>query len=120
MTRPDLIAKVRLLKRLGLAALLGLAAIAYAASLDTPDLRGRMLQLVFLGAILIIPGLFYAIALCIWHWKARYQGARSNLWGVLLVVETSGWFKIVYLFRHVLPDARGTGRYSAAADGGGA
>jgi hypothetical protein len=32
----------------------------------------------------------------------------------LLVFEASGWFKLVYLFRHILPDWRGKGRYSRA------
>jgi len=30
---------------------------------------------------------------------------------LLLAIETSGWFKIVYLLRHILPDIRSTWRY---------
>ncbi len=48
----------------------------------------------------------------IWHWKGRYIGEHSDLWGGLLLVETSGWMKLVYLFRHMLPDLRREGRYA--------
>jgi hypothetical protein len=27
-------------------------------------------------------------------------------------LEASGWFKLVYFFRHILPDMRRRGRYS--------
>jgi hypothetical protein len=66
---------------------------------------------VVLGILLLAPLLFYLVILTIWHWKERYIGDHSNLWGALLLIETSGWFKIVYWFRHILPDWRGTGRY---------
>ena len=98
------------MKRLGIAALAGLLAVVVAV-LGAPELKGMYAGLAFIGGVLIVPVLVYTVALCIWHWKARYQGPHSNLWGVLLVVETSGWLKIVYLFRHILPDARGSGRY---------
>ncbi len=59
-----------------------------------------------------VPGVFYTIVVTLWHWKARYRGNHSDLWGGLLILETTGWFKLVYLFRHIIPDARGTGRYN--------
>jgi hypothetical protein len=64
-----------------------------------------------LGALLFFPGFVYLYILTIWHWKDRYDGEHSDLWGALLLVETTGWFKIVYLFRHLLPDAMETVRY---------
>jgi hypothetical protein len=63
------------------------------------------------GAILFLPGFLYLYVLIIWHWKDRYQGRHSDLWGALLLLETTGWFKLVYLFRHLLPDAIETVRY---------
>jgi hypothetical protein len=66
----------------------------------------------FLGFLLIVPAVVYLVLLTLWHWKSRYRGRHSNLWGGLLVIETSGWSKLVYLFRHIIPDYRGTGRYA--------
>jgi hypothetical protein len=63
------------------------------------------------GAVLFLPGFVYLYILTIWHWKDRYKGSHSDLWGALLLLETTGWFKLVYLFRHLLPDAIGTVRY---------
>jgi len=61
--------------------------------------------------MLVLPGVVYAYVLVIWHWKDRYRGGHSDLWGVLILVETSGWMKLVYIFRHVLPDMNHSGRY---------
>ena len=72
------------------------------------------------GALCVVPAALYLVLLTIWHWKGRYRGTHSSLWGGLLVVETSGWFKLVYLFRHIIPDARNTGRYAKNADWRGA
>ena len=57
------------------------------------------------------PLLVWAYILTIWHWKDRYIGRHSDLWGAILLIETSSWFKLIYLFRHIIPDTRGTGRY---------
>jgi len=65
------------------------------------------------GVLLIIPGFLYWYVLTIWHWKDRYKGKHSDLWGALLLIETSGWFKLIYLFRHLLPDALESGRHFA-------
>ena len=64
-----------------------------------------------IGALLIVPLLLWVVVVPLLHWKDRYVGERSTLWGVLLLIETSGWFKLVYWFRHVLPDWRQSGRY---------
>jgi hypothetical protein len=61
--------------------------------------------------LLIAPGFIYIYVVVILHWKDRYRGKHSDLWGVLILVETSGWMKLVYLFRHIIPDMRRTGRY---------
>jgi len=61
--------------------------------------------------MLIVPGCIYAYVLTIWHWKDRYRGGHSDLWGALILIETSGWMKLVYIFRHVLPDMNHSGRY---------
>ena len=68
-------------------------------------------MLVFTGVVLFVPGALYMMLVTIWHWKERYRGKHSDLWGGLILLETTGWFKLIYLFRHVIPDARGTGRY---------
>ena len=64
------------------------------------------------GVALVMPFFVFLYVLTLLHWKHRYVGTSSTLWAVLLLFETTGWFKIVYLFRHILPDMRGTGRYS--------
>jgi hypothetical protein len=63
------------------------------------------------AAVLFLPCFVYLYILTILHWKDRYKGRHSDLWGALLLIETTGWFKLVYLFRHLLPDAIETVRY---------
>jgi hypothetical protein len=63
------------------------------------------------AAMLIIPGFVYVYVIVIWHWKDRYRGKHGDLWGALILLETSGWMKLVYIFRHILPDIYHTGRY---------
>jgi hypothetical protein len=67
--------------------------------------------LIVTGSVLFIPGAIYLTLVTIWHWKDRYRGRHSDLWGGLIMLETTGWFRIAYLFRHVMADARGKGRY---------
>jgi hypothetical protein len=43
------------------------------------------------GLLLILPGMIYSYVLVILHWKDRYRGRHSDLWGVLILIETSGW-----------------------------
>jgi hypothetical protein len=64
------------------------------------------------GMFLVLPVVFHAILITIWHWKSRYKGRHSKLWGALLVLENTGWSKLIYFFRHVLPDRRNRGRYA--------
>ena len=61
--------------------------------------------------LLILPAFAYIYVIVIWHWRDRYRGKHSDLWGALILIETSGGMKRVYLFRHILPDVRHTGRY---------
>ena len=58
------------------------------------------------AVMFILPGFVYAYVVVIWHWKDRYRGRHSDLWGVLILIETSGWMKLVYIFRHIVPDMR--------------
>lgn len=102
--------KIATTKKFGLAGLLGAAAIVIGAALKEKQFE---VFLILIGVALIVPFLFHETVFTIWHWKRRYRGEHSDLWGALLVIETSGWFKIVYWFRHILPDWRGTGRYSS-------
>jgi hypothetical protein len=104
-------AKISMTKKLGWAALAGVAPIAAGLTLPNDWFLGKAV-LFFAAVILIIPFIFYINILTIWHWKRRYRGEKSDLWGAILLIETSGWFKIAYWFRHLLPDWRGTGRYS--------
>ncbi|MBZ5531205.1 MAG: hypothetical protein LAO20_07225 [Acidobacteriia bacterium] len=67
--------------------------------------------LIIAGWVLIVPFLLHANLLAIWHWKKRYRGDHSKLWGALMVLETTGWFRMVYLIKHVVPDRRNKGRY---------
>lgn len=68
--------------------------------------------LVVLAALCIVPVFLYGYVMTIWHWKDRYRGRHSHLWGALLILETTGWFKIIYWFRHIIPDWNGRGRYA--------
>jgi hypothetical protein len=88
-------------------ALGGLAPLA-AACLTSGNARGLC---ILAAALFALPGFVYFYVTVIWHWKDRYRGTHSDLWGVLILIETSGWMKLVYLFRHLIPDMRHTGRY---------
>ncbi len=63
------------------------------------------------GVLSLLPCFLYGYILTILHWKARYRGQHSDLWGVLLLLEASSWFKLIYLLRHIIPDMRSRGRY---------
>ncbi|MGD0647378.1 MAG: hypothetical protein ABR971_05240 [Acidobacteriaceae bacterium] len=62
------------------------------------------------GVLFLLPLFLYTYVVVIWHWKERYQGKHSDLWGALLLIETSGWLKVIYLFRHIFPDMKRTPR----------
>jgi len=114
MTDEQFQTRVRLLKRLGWLALSGILLLVLDSTILREDLRFHQ-PLVTLAVLSVIPAVFYAVLLVIWHWKSRYRGSRGDLWGALIVLEVSGWLKVVYLFRHVIPDSRGTGRYARAS-----
>ena len=71
----------------------------------------RAIIIYTIATVLIVPGLVFGYILTILHWKARYRGDQSDLWGVLMIIEASGWTKVIYFLRHVLPDMRSRGRY---------
>lgn len=64
------------------------------------------------GMLLILPLLFWLVFVPLLHWKDRYIGEKGTIWGALILIETSGCSKIVYWFRHILPDWKKEGRYS--------
>ena len=101
--------RFELLKTFGFVALLGLIFLiaAFLAS-------AGVIKVTFfvVGLLAVAPGMFYLLLYTMWHWKARYRGRHSDLWGALLLIETSGWLRVVYLFRHIIPDARCAGRYA--------
>jgi hypothetical protein len=101
--------RIAMTKKDGLAALAGAALVAVGFS---PKRMEYMVPLIVIGAIMLVRFFIHETISTIWHWKRRYRGEHSDLCGALLVLETSGWFKIVYWFRHILLAWRGTSRYS--------
>jgi hypothetical protein len=75
---------------------------------------GGVVTLFVVGVLLMLPEMIWLNLVPFMHWAKRYRGHHSTLWLCLLVFETSGWFKLIYLFRHILPDWRGKGRYKPA------
>lgn len=102
-------AKFEMLKRFAKIALVAIPLLFLAFILQShpPWSKG----LAILALLTFLPLFIYAYVLTILHWKSRYRGTNSDLWGVLLLLETSGWLKLVYLFRHVFPDMKSQGRY---------
>lgn len=101
--------KFKVLKWVGILAVIGLVAVMGGTFVMMKDPSSVFEFLI--GFLLLAPFLVYATIITIWHWKERYRGAHRNLWGALLLIETGGWQKLVYWMRHIIPDARGTGRY---------
>lgn len=91
-------------RRFALAALGGLALAGVGYALDLHVLAA-------FGLVALVPLVFWLAFLPVLHWKDRYVGGHDQLWGAFLVFETSSWSKLVYWFRHVLPDKRRDGRY---------
>lgn len=89
-------------------ALAGIISIIGSASMNQEQISSTLL---ITGVILIVPFILHANLLAIWHWKSRYRGSHSKLWGALMLVETTGWFRVIYLLKHVIPDRRNKGRY---------
>lgn len=105
MNLEDFTGKFAWLKKLFWLALPGVGIAVIGALSEVPGL-------LVIGVLMVVPLIVFAYVLTFLHWKHRYVGTSSTLWGVLLAIETSGWFKIVYVFRHILPDIRGSGRYA--------
>jgi hypothetical protein len=101
--------RIAMTKKYGLTAIAGLAFMAFGFTFRQNFI---MLPLIFIGILMLLPFFIHETVFTVWHWKRRHRGEHSDLWGTILVIETSGWFKIVYWFRHILPDWHGTGRYS--------
>lgn len=100
------------LRRLGLVAACGVVLLV--PKFVLPDYS----SLIFIfGFSLILPVVVFLQVLTFLHWKERYRGTHSTLWVVFLAIESSGWSKLVYLFRHIIPDMRRRGRYYASVDG---
>src|SRR5688572_12953798 len=96
--------KFRILVRLAKIALVAIPLSLMAAIFES---RSPLPQISIVLAILVaVPCLIYGYVLTILHWKSRYRGNHSDAWGVLLLLETSGWFKLIYFFRHMLPDLK--------------
>ena len=102
------------LKKLGQIAIVGLVIMAGGFIGVSMDIWLAKVAVVC-GLLLAIPVFIYGYVIVFWHWKSRYRGKHSDLWGVLLCLETSGWFKIVYLFRHIIPDMSASGRYARSS-----
>jgi hypothetical protein len=101
--------KFRIMVRLAKLALVAIPLLVLAAILHSHSPLSELL--VALAVLSFLPCFFFMYVLTVLHWKSRYRGTHSDLWGALLLLETSGWFKLVYIFRHILPDMRGRGRY---------
>lgn len=110
MTREEWFSgKFRWLKRFFFVSIAGLICALLGAFAPNETLSSI---LVVLGLLAIIPLIFMLCFIPILHWKDRYVGSKSNVWGAFLVFETSGWTKIFYWFVHVLPDKGMTGQYA--------
>ena len=110
MTNEEFKRKLWQLKRLGWLALVGATLIAVGFSLRNNSGEPETIS-TFFGILFLMPAFVYLVLLTLWHWKGRYRGTHSDLWGAVLLLEVSGWFKIIYFFRHILSDAQQSGRY---------
>ena len=77
--------KWRWLKRFCISGLVGAALLIFGAGLELAPLVGA-------GVLCLLPLLFWLFFVPILHWKDRYIGNRSNIWGAFLVFETSSSF----------------------------
>ena len=95
--------KVHVMKKLAWIALAGIVLLVPTIWLDFKWLGAVV-------AVLVVPAVVYFMLLPKWHWKSRCIGKHSDLWGALWLLETTGWFKIVYWIRHIGPDLRKASR----------
>ena len=83
----------------------GLIILILSTFLNQPgSMSPEMPILTVIGVLLVLPFFVFSYVLCILHWKDRYIGRHSNIWGVILLLEVSGWTKLIYFFRHILSD----------------
>src|ERR1700739_4339777 len=68
-------------------------------ALLTPSTDWVYAMIAFAGVLLMLPCIIHVQLLALWHWKSRYIGDHSKLWGALFILETPGWFKLIYFFR---------------------
>ncbi|HSI64968.1 MAG TPA: hypothetical protein VLE43_17715 [Candidatus Saccharimonadia bacterium] len=101
--------KFKILIRLAKLALLGIPLGVAAWFLPHDSVGSKTCAI--LATLALTPCFVFTYVLTILHWKSRYKGDHSDLWGVLLLLETTGWFKIAYLIRHLIPDLLRKGRY---------
>jgi hypothetical protein len=95
---------------------LALAGLFFAVVAFTAGERSIAIGAIIAAVLLFLPFLVHGTLLALWHWKSRYRGKHSMLWGALLVLEASGWFKLIYLIRHVLADHQKKGRYAVMSE----
>ncbi len=86
----------------------GIVALVCSVASNTDWVEAALLVVAFL---LVAPFIVHVNLIVLWHWKARYRGRHSKLWGALIILEQPGWSRMIYFFRHVLPDRRNRGRY---------
>jgi len=101
-------------ERLRFCGWLAIAATFFAVAAALSSETVQMFMLVA-AVVFLLPAFIYTYLIVIWHWKGRYRGKHSDLWGALILIETSGWMKLIYLFRHIIPDMRQSGRYRVPA-----
>ena len=102
--------KFRILVRLANLALVAIPLAVLAAILQNHSPWPQLL--IGLAILAFLPCFIFAYVLTILHWKSRYRGAHSDFWGVVLLLESSGWLKLIYIFRHIRPDMKSQGRYN--------
>lgn len=93
------------LKRFALMAIVGVLFLVAGVAAD-------LIALAVVGGLLLAPLIFWVAFIPLLHWKERYVGSKSSVWGAFLVFETSSWSKLFYWFVHVLPDWRRSGQYA--------
>lgn len=105
-------------KHTGWLALLVLGAIAFGM---LKEVLGDSMLIVagafgIAGIMVLLPYvIYYFMIFPVLHAARRYRGDSQNAWLGWLTMESLGlampFIRLAYLFCHILPDVRGTGRY---------
>jgi len=101
------IRRFQTVRAFGWMAVAGLVLMVFAAAV--PENVGAFLAI--FGFLLFLPAFLYIPFATIWHWKERYRGTHSDLWGGLILLQMGGLSQLVYLIRHIVPDMGRRGRY---------